>query len=142
METSVRLFQCAYCQSQVLICRYCDRANIYCKPCALGARQRSTQAAGNRYQKSDIGKLKHAQRQKKYRDRQKLLNQSVTHHPSQPAIAHDSLVSLTETTVAVIKRGVYCHFCNRVVSLFVRNSFLRSHVSKKSGALGAKPQGP
>ena len=142
METSVRLLQCARCQSQVLICTYCDRANIYCKPCAVGARKRSTQAAGTRYQKTDRGKRKHAQRQKRYRERQKLLSQGVTHQGSQPAIAHDSLVSLTETVVAIIKLGIYCHFCNRVVSLFVRNGFLRSHSSKPYGALGAKPQGP
>ena len=142
METTVRLFQCAFCQIQVLICTYCDCANIYCKPCALGARKRSTQAAGKRYQKTDSGKRKHAQRQKRYRERQKLLSESVTHHPSQPATAHDSLLSLHEMAVAIIKRGIYCHFCERVVSLFVRNSFLRSHSSKPYGASGAKPQGP
>jgi len=142
METSVRLFQCAHCQSQVLICTYCDRGNIYCKPCAVGARKRSTQAAGKRYQKTEKGKRKHAQRQKRYRDHQKRLNQNVTHHGSQPAAVHDSLLLVHEMAVAIIKRGIDCHFCNRLVSLFVRNSFLRSHSSKLYGASGAWPQGP
>jgi hypothetical protein len=29
MESSARLFTCARCRAQVLICRRCDRGNIY-----------------------------------------------------------------------------------------------------------------
>lgn len=142
METSVRLFQCARCQSQVLICTYCDCANIYCKPCASGARQRSMRAAGQRYQKSDVGRLKHARRQRHYRERQKFLHQSVTHQGSQPTPENDSLFSAQKTAVAILKPGIHCHFCNRAVSLFVRNSFLRSHSSKPYRASVAWSQGP
>ena len=79
MEPSVRLYNCARCHHQVIICSPCDRGNIYCAgPCAQAARKASLKAAGKRYQRSCRGRLKHAERQRRYRARRK----KVTHQDS------------------------------------------------------------
>jgi len=45
MQSSARLFNCARCQSQVVICSQCDRGNRYCgRACARVARRQSMRA--------------------------------------------------------------------------------------------------
>jgi len=40
MQSSARLFNCARCRRQVVICSHCDRGNIYCsKRCSQTARR-------------------------------------------------------------------------------------------------------
>ena len=42
MQSSARLFNCARCRCQVVICSHCDRGNIYCgKRCSETARRQS-----------------------------------------------------------------------------------------------------
>ena len=42
MQSSARLFNCARCRCQVVICSHCDRGNIYCgKRCSQTARRQS-----------------------------------------------------------------------------------------------------
>jgi hypothetical protein len=49
MQSSARLFNCARCQRQVVICSHCDRGNIYCaKRCSQSARPQSRREAGRR----------------------------------------------------------------------------------------------
>jgi len=74
-----RLFSCARCRKQVLICRFCDRGNIYCSvACSRRSRQESVRRASRRYQRNPFGARNHARRQQAYRDRQK----KVTHQGS------------------------------------------------------------
>jgi hypothetical protein len=49
------------CWAQVLICSCCDRGQIYCaQGCAKECRRSAQRAAGQRYQSSYRGRLKHA----------------------------------------------------------------------------------
>jgi hypothetical protein len=85
---SARLFLCAGCRMQVLICSCCDRGQIYCaEGCAQRVRRRSQQCAGQRYQNSPAGRRRHAARQGRYRARDK----KVTHHGSPPPRPDDLL---------------------------------------------------
>ena len=83
-----RLFLCAGCHAQALICSCCDRGQIYCAgDCADRARRRSLQCAGQRYQDGPPGRRRHAARQGRYRARDK----KVTHHGSPPPPRDDLL---------------------------------------------------
>lgn len=56
-----RLFLCARCQAQVLVCSHCDRGQRYCaNGCANVTRLSRQREAGKRYQQSRIGRRKHA----------------------------------------------------------------------------------
>jgi hypothetical protein len=79
---SGRLYRCAGCGRQVIICRRCDRGNRYCGvTCRQQARRQRQKEARQRYQQSWKGRRKAAQRQQRYRDRGK---QKVTHQSPQP----------------------------------------------------------
>jgi hypothetical protein len=126
---SARLFLCAACRTQSLICGCCDRGQIYCAgDCAARARRHALRAAGQRYQSSRRGRLAHADRTRRYRRRGK----KVTHHGS-PELPRDDLLlpgSPTIASDAVIpeKRPrhatSHCHWCGRRCPDFVRREFL------------------
>jgi len=125
MERSARLFNCAHCHRQVIICSCCDRNNIYCcAECSRIARHQTLLYAGRRYQNSKIGRHKHADRQRRYRQR---INK-VTHHTS-PALPNNDLLSLwtneqkskpEESVTGIIR----CHFCGKCSAPFLRSGFL------------------
>lgn len=94
-----RLFLCAApeCRAQACICRPCDRGHIYCADCAPHARRRSVRQAGERYQASRRGRIKHAERARRYRSRAN----KVTHHGSPPDPTNAFLT--TEPAVIVEK---------------------------------------
>jgi len=73
----VRVFNCKRCKILVFICRRCDCGNVYCaKGCAEFARREYLRKSGSKYQQTPTGALKHAARQKAYRERQA---KKVTH---------------------------------------------------------------
>lgn len=131
MESTSRLFFCARCRGQVLICSRCDRGQLYCSDsCSKTARDQSVRAAGRRYQRSRPGRFKHAERTRRYRLRQ----QNVTHQGSEPSARND-LLTANSTTVgesdAPDRQGARaeafrCSFCGRDCSAFVRYGFLHS----------------
>jgi len=58
---SARLYVCAECRVQALICSCCDRGQIYCAgDCGRRVRRRSQRAAGARYQASRRGRSRAA----------------------------------------------------------------------------------
>jgi hypothetical protein len=127
---SGRLFLCAGCRGQVIICSCCDRGQIYCNGgCAARARKRTLQAAGRRYQASQLGRLRHAARMGRYRSRQK----KVTHHGSPSPAASDLLAPVAMAAVrddapcAPGPRlpGPHCHWCGRGCPPLLRQGFLR-----------------
>ena len=82
-ERPARIFLCACCRVQVLVCSHCDRGQIYCPDqCAAATRQVLQRAAGRRYQKSRAGRFKHAQRMRRWRERRCAVAQIVTHQGS------------------------------------------------------------
>jgi len=145
MENSARLYHCARCRRQVIVCRFCDRGQIYCTgSCAKLARTTSLRAAGQRYRQTRLGKLKQALRQQRYRRRLRLRQpQKVTHHRSLLEPPHDLLtptVKRTRRRVAQAKdQEMICHFCGRCGWIFLRLGFLRRFSQVNASSL---PQGP
>lgn len=132
MPATGRLFVCAHCRAQVIVCRRCDRGQIYCNGgCSQAARRASLREAAQRYQRSRRGRLAHAERMRRYRCRQK----KVTHQGS-AAQAADALLPLTLTTPARAPAPAgastpvpeHCHFCHCAYSGFVRLGPLRRRV--------------
>ena len=132
MPATGRLFVCARCRAQVIVCRRCDRGQIYCDgDCSMASRQASMRVAGQRYQRSRHGRFAHAERMRRYRSRQN----KVTHQGSAVPAA-DALLAPTSTTsaarVAVPATAPFvpehCHFCHRVGPGFVRLGPLRRRV--------------
>jgi len=132
MKRTARLYNCVRCHCQVTICTTCDRGNIYCAKCAQVARKKSVRAAGKRYQATRRGRMKHAERQRRYRERRK----KVTHQ----GIHEDTNNSNSSSQGAT---SVYrCHFCKRRVSTTLRSGFLRGSSCGQRAFTGALPQGP
>lgn len=132
MLTTARLFNCARCHRQVVICRHCDRGQRYCGPgCAQAARRAGVRAAGTRYQRSRPGRMNHAHRQRRYRTRRR----KVTHQGSPPPARSASLPpesrasapSPGEPAATPPRAGQRCHFCGRVCSELLRLGFLGQH---------------
>jgi hypothetical protein len=130
-DTPGRLFLCARCRTQVLVCSCCDRGQIYCAgDCAREARSEAQRAAGRRYQASFRGRLNHATRSERWRVRQK----NVTHRGSPPPRDDLVLVDAAPVTAmpAIVERfrGLNappscCHWCGRRCPPLVRIDFLR-----------------
>lgn len=129
MHRSGRLYSCAGCHRQVIICSHCDRGNIYCSGgCAERSRREKQRDAAKRYQSSHNGRKLHAQRQQQYRQRQR---EKVTHQGSPELIAYDLLITAQKEVVGRPKipfftkiTGIICHFCGRHCSDLLRWSFL------------------
>ena len=61
MGRSARLFLCARCRDQVLLCSHCDRGQQYCsRACSSTSRRERRREAAQRYQSSRRGRLRHA----------------------------------------------------------------------------------
>ena len=129
IELTCRLFLCARCRKQVLICRRCDRGQLYCADgCAKIARSQSVREAGRRYQQSRQGRFKQAERLRRFRRRK----QNVTHQGSE-LVGENDLLPANSAKVdkpvvlprqARLADTLQCHFCGASCSEFVRNNFL------------------
>ena len=126
---SHRLYSCARCRRQVVICRRCDRGNVYCfAGCARLARRDSIRRAARRYQKNEFGARNHARRQRHYRARR----EKVTHHGSVRRRAAlriylavvAAFLQLVRKATPAESRGLVCHRCGRSSDGFLRQSFL------------------
>ncbi len=127
---SGRLFLCAGCHAQVIVCSCCDRGQVYCNSgCASRARFRTVRVAGRRYQESHRGRRAHAARMGRYRARREI----VTHHGSPPPPTDDLLspdaMTATRDDVAPADRPrpavAHCHWCGRCCLPHLRQGFLR-----------------
>ncbi len=129
MKHTPRLFSCMRCHAQALICSHCDRGQIYCgSECASAARTQSCRLAEKRYQLTPKGKMKHALRQRRYRER---LRKKVTDHSSHSPTQNGLLQSVKNKAVEADMRhsdfNRRCCFCKKIVPLWFRNGFLRHH---------------
>ena len=94
-EETARRFLCAGCRVAVYLCTPCDRGQGYCTAgCARTARRGSQRERDRRYQDSQRGRLMHAERSRRYRQRRK----SVTEHS--PAVSPEHDVCSSATSVA------------------------------------------
>jgi hypothetical protein len=126
-----RLYNCQRCWMQVCICAQCDCGNLYCPgECAQRARRESVRRAGARYQRSFRGSGKHAERQRRYRERRKF---EVTHHDFSPVTRGCSVLRHPRTVSEWIDVGSKetcwpparslqrrCAFCGRPLPDFAR----------------------
>lgn len=100
-EQTGRLFLCARCQAQVLVCSQCDRGQRYCAAgCADITRLNRQREAGKRYQQSRAGRHKHAARMHQWRKRRAAAAKIVTHHGSQGTPA-DAVLAGNESPLAI-----------------------------------------
>jgi hypothetical protein len=131
MELSARLYNCVRCHIQVIICSPCDRNNIYCgSTCSRAGRQKSCSMASQRYQKTHRGRFKNAERQRRYRGRQK---NKVTHHSS-PVLPLRAVLprQLNERILETLNGHYPCHFCGKPCSPYFRRGYLRHSSSRSS----------
>ena len=136
MEQDARLYHCARCHCQVIICSHCDRGNIYCCSCAPLAHQESLRAAGRRYQNTHRGKLKHAQRQRLYQQRQTEKKIKMTHMGYFPKLNEFSLKKRNKPEkrlVATNPDETVCHFCAKRCRELLRSEFLRDRGYQNTG---------
>jgi hypothetical protein len=144
-QETIRRFLCAGCGVAVCLCTTCDRGQRYCSVgCARSVRRQSQRESDRRYQSSQRGRLNHAERSRRYRQR----HRSVTEHSSVVPPKHSvrsttSDVSMpssdekTATTLASVsttdERGssqqIKCHFCRRWCAPWVRHAPLRRRIS-------------
>ena len=128
--TSARSYTCARacCNAEVLVCRACDRGQRYCsKQCRRQAHLALQCKASRKYQSSHAGRVNHARRQRRYRER-KRQSEIVTHQRSQEACGGDLLLpGLNEIQEAVHKPNAqwHCHRCAQPVSRVARRKWLR-----------------
>ena len=130
MNPSARLYHCARCHCQVIICRHCDRGNVYCSNgCADEARSDSLRRAAKRYRSTRRGRYNNADRQRRFRARQR---EKVTHQGSTALLglvlllfARNTLESPQEDERDRTETAIYCHICYRECDPFLRNDFLR-----------------
>jgi len=130
MCRTARLFNCARCRCQVVICRHCDCSHRYCSAnCAQLSRMDKQREAAIRYQLSLKGRRAHAIRQQRYRERQK---EKVTHQSSPKQSFNDLLFSEPESGISPVNLSnlthpliFECHFCRNQCSEFLRLDFLQ-----------------
>jgi hypothetical protein len=124
IDNTARIYSCSRCHVQTVICRCCDRGNVYCPECALPARQEARRRASTRYQKSSHGRLNHAARQRRYRER---LSEKVTHNGSLEAgnsVRHSTKGNSSISRDLVTAEIIVCHFCYEICSPFLRIDYL------------------
>jgi hypothetical protein len=115
MDRPARLYLCARCRAQVILCSRCDRGNRYCgRQCRHQAREQARREAAQRYQRSWRGRIAHAQRSRRWRQRRaqreaardaggsaRVDTQNVTHQGSQPAVVWAPLAAWTHDSTTV-----------------------------------------
>ena len=127
MKHSPRLYYCALCHTQTVICSHCDRGQIYCSTqCSQTARLKSCREAEKRYQLTPGGKRKHAARQKHYRMRQK---EKVTDQgsatPTRSALLHSVKNKTEDVDMSHDAMREACCMCKQPVPSWFRHGFLR-----------------
>lgn len=127
MPTTGRIYNCARCHCQVVICQDCDRGNIYCNShCASIARQQGLKEANIRYKKKPHAKRLHAAAQSRYRQR---LVKKVMDQGSED-LGKNALLDSNKKPAVNVKEErapgtLCCHFCNKALERGLRNTFLR-----------------
>jgi hypothetical protein len=111
MDQPARLYLCARCRVQVILCSRCDRGNRYCgRQCRHQAREQARRETAQRYQRSWSGRIAHAHRSRRWRQRRAARDaacttgvdaHNVTHQGSRPGVAWAPLVAWTHDSATV-----------------------------------------
>ncbi len=128
MPTTARLYYCLNCNCQNIICSRCDRGNRYCKQCAPIIKAENQKKANQRYQRTYQGKINHAARQKRYRER---LKQKVTYQGSKRTSLRDLLNKKRKGVIINFEsdkkrkpQDIFCHCCDENCSTPLRDDYL------------------
>jgi hypothetical protein len=131
----------------VLLCSRCDRGQRYCgRACSRAARLASRREAAKRYQRSRAGRIAHAARSRRWRQRRRERDRAcratalvagttnfVTHQGSPMPVSDAPLAALeqADACVPVVSDTsptpivARCRRCAAVLSPWVRQGFLR-----------------
>ena len=145
-EQPARMFLCACCRAQVVVCGHCDRGQRYCAGgCSERTRRRLQREAGKRYQRGSVGRHKHAQCMRRWCAWSGARANKVTHQGSQEPGGNDVLAASQTTTptctslpcvslpmpiaaVAVAAPApCRCNFCGAAIPTQLRRDFLRHY---------------
>ena len=129
MEPIGRLFLCACCRKQTVICSACDRGQIYSSPaCSEPIRGSRVRDAGRCYQSSERCRANHAHCMKRYREgRARVAHQSPIFDPDDVALSAPVVQHFTPAPRANIQTSSSpwrCQVCKCICSAFVRLGFL------------------
>jgi hypothetical protein len=147
-EHPARLFVCARCRAQVLLCSRCDRGRRYCgRACSRAARDDSRRQIARRYQCSRAGRIAHAARSRRWRQQHRPwtppdrgdaqtgvdIDNFVTHQGSPAAGLGAPLPSCEQATEPGAINAVAnaapiaarCRRCASALSPWARQGFLR-----------------
>jgi len=143
--STIRIFQCLRCRCQVMVCQHCDHGQRYCaKDCRQLARKTACKRANEKYQKSLKGRFNNAERQQRFRQKQKEKNslvgkqhQKVQKVTDQGSLSNTSNDLLIETPCMqkkpLIKQKAIvkpiCHFCESLYHAKFRTGFLESRTT-------------
>jgi hypothetical protein len=137
-QASCRMFLCARCRCQALVCRRCDRGQLYCAgTCAQKARHGRQRKARRRYQATVRGRAMHAERSRRYRARQQRVTDHGLTKPGNEGFSPRSDVNAVSSAPLLNRRSPthpICHFCHRPASAFLRLSALRPR--RQRGRMG------
>jgi hypothetical protein len=145
VQESIRRFLCAGCRAAAYLCPACDRGQRYCSDvCAHAARRRAQCESDRRYQSSERGRLKHAERARRYRERRRsVTEQGPVSSPEQDLrstsapspVPTSSPPEETATTLAGTGEKAHfgqvnCHRCRRWCNPWIRHAPLRRRRSR------------
>jgi hypothetical protein len=140
VDHPARLFVCARCREQVVLCSHCDRGQRYCgRACSGTARREAQRAAAQRYQRTRAGRLAHADRSRRWRQRQRELAaidaggpaHFVTHQgwqakvPAAPLTVSEPGHAASVIALDAPMLGARCRRCAAPLSPWVRQGFVR-----------------
>ena len=153
MDQPARLFLCALCRIQVVLCSRCDRGNRYCgRLCRHQARAEARLHTAQRYQRSQHGRIAHAQRSRRWRQRRAASDaddgtgegaNNVTHQGSQPGVtsaplvvwAHDS----TTLELADTAQGILAHSAAQALAASTAATVATCWACHRCGAVQPAP---
>ena len=99
---------CRQCGRLFAICAACDRGHTYCTPsCRTLGRRRSVRAARDRHQRSPEGRLDHRDRQRAYRVRRRVTDQTS------PAPRPSARLSVPDGAPVPVPAPARCVVCGR-----------------------------
>jgi hypothetical protein len=142
-QESIRRFLCAGCRAVAYLCTACDRGQRYCSDvCAHEARRRAQRESDRRYQSGERGRLKHAERARRYRERRRsVTDQGPVSSPEQdlrstsapstvPTLSPREETATTRAREAISDEKAHvgkfsCQFCRRWCDPWIRHAPLR-----------------
>ena len=135
MARSARLFLCARCRDQVLLCPHCDRGQGYCsRACSVASRHERRRHAAQLYQDSRCGRLKHAARAARQRARRRSLRQYAVWRATPTACAASAGV-LPANNMRPARKRRRTHLSNHFLTMLC-TQYLPSIETTHEGAIG------